>query len=407
MILDYFKLALRNLTRRKLRSWLTMLGIIIGITAVVSLIGMGEGLKVAITSQFGDLGTDKITVQASGGFGPPGTGVVKPLTTRNLDKLAKVNGVKVATGRLVRAGKLEFNDIAGFGFAVSMPDGDGRKLVETAFNIEAADGRLLRDGESGLLMMGNVFGENKAGFQKAMKAGDTVLLNDKKYTVAGILESQGNFIMDSAVFINEDDARELLEIPKDELDVIVVQINQDADSAVVSASIEKVMRKERDVRVGEEDFAVQTPEQVLEQVGSTLFAVQLFVYIIAGISIVVGGIGIMNTMFTSVIERTRDIGIMKSIGARNSAIFYLFFIESGLLGSVGGSLGAIFGVLLATLLSLAGRAALGVDLIQAHISPWLIIGSIGGSFLLGSLFGIIPAINASRLHPVDALRHKK
>jgi len=211
----------------------------------------------------------------------------------------------------------------------------------------------------------------------------------------------------TAVMMNDDDLRKLMEVPDDEYDVIALQVNPTADVAKVQEDIERVMRKERDVKVGEEDFQVQTPEQILDQVNSTLFAVQLFVYIIAGISIIVGGIGIMNTMFTSVIERTRDIGIMKSIGARNSSIFYLFFIESGLLGSVGGAIGAGLGVLLANGMALAGRIALGADLIQAKISPWLIIGSIGGAFILGSLFGIIPAVNASKLHPVDALRHKK
>jgi len=407
MVYAYFKLAVRNLARRRLRSWLTMIGIIIGITAVVSLVGMGQGLEVAITSQFGSLGTDKITVMASGGFGPPGTAVITPLTKDNLEKIEKINGVKVAAGRLVRPGKLEFNDIAGFGYAITMPDGDARKLAEEAFNLEAEDGRLLRDGDRGSIVVGSMHGEDKTGFGKAMVAGDKVLLNDEDFEILGILETQGNFLFDGAVLLNEQDLRDLMDIPDDELDVIALQVQPNADLTKVQEDIERLMRKERDVRVGEEDFEVQTPQQVLEQVGSTLFAVQLFVYIIAGISILVGGIGIMNTMFTSVVERTRDIGIMKSIGARNSAIFILFFIESGLLGSVGGAIGAGFGYLLSKGLALAGRAALGADLIQAHISPWLIFGSIFGSFLLGSIFGIIPAVNASKLHPVDALRHQK
>ncbi len=172
-------------------------------------------------------------------------------------------------------------------------------------------------------------------------------------------------------------------------------------------NIEKLMRKERDVDKGEEDFTVQTPQAVLAQVNSTLFAVQLFVYVIAAISILVGGIGIMNTMFTSVLERTKEIGIMKSIGARNSTIFSLFFIESGLIGSIGGILGAIIGISTAMGLAFVGRLALGSELIRADISIWLIVGSIFGAFLLGSIFGVIPAINASKLHPVDALRHTK
>jgi len=175
----------------------------------------------------------------------------------------------------------------------------------------------------------------------------------------------------------------------------------------VQENIERLMRKERDVKKGEEDFTVQTPQAVLAQVNSTLFAVQLFVYIIAAISIIVGGIGIMNTMFTSVLERTKEIGIMKSIGARNSTIFSLFFIESGLIGSIGGVIGAIIGISMAMGLAFVGRLALGSELIRADVSVWLVFGSIFGSFLLGSIFGVIPAIRASKLHPVDALRHNK
>ena len=222
-----------------------------------------------------------------------------------------------------------------------------------------------------------------------------------------IMKKQGSFIFDNIVLMNEDDLRRILNIPNDEYDIIVAQVQNNADILSVQEDIEKLMRKERDVKKGEEDFTVQTPQAILSQVNSTLFAVQLFVYIIAGISIVVGGIGIMNTMFTSVLERTREIGIMKSIGARNSSIFFLFFIESGLIGSIGGVIGAVLGTLISWGLAYAGRLALGVDLIQSEVSIWLVAGSIMGSFFMGSIFGLIPAIHASKLNPVDALRHAK
>ena len=138
-----------------------------------------------------------------------------------------------------------------------------------------------------------------------------------------------------------------------------------------------------------------------------MFAVQLFVYIIASISLIVGGIGIMTTMFTSVVERTKEIGIMKSIGARNNTIFVLFFIESGFLGMVGGIIGIILGASAAYGLASAGSALLGSNLIQAHLSLSVIIGSLIFSFILGSVFGTLPAHKASRMHPVDALRFVK
>ncbi len=407
MLKEYFIFSVENLRNRKLRSWLTMIGIVIGITAVVSLIGIGQGLKVAISSQFGDIGTDKLAVMASGGMGPPGTGVVTPLTKDNVKKIEQVNGVKNAVGRLTRNGKLVYNDHAAFGMVASMAEGDDRKLIEEALNLEAGKGRLLRDGDIKKTVLGSNLGEENAGFGKQIVVDSKVLIQDEEFKVIGILEKKGSFLIDNIVLVEEEDLREILDIPDDDMDVIAVQVHPNADIKAVQENIEKVMRKERDVKKGEEDFTVQTPQAVLAQVNSTLFAVQLFVYIIAAISIIVGGIGIMNTMYTAVVERTKEIGIMKSIGAKNSAIFSLFFIESGLIGSIGGIIGATIGISMAMGLAFVGRIVLGSDLIRAEISLGLVLGSILGSFLLGSIFGVIPAINASKLNPVDALSHTK
>ena len=407
MLKDYFIFSIKNLRNRRLRSWLTMFGIIIGITAVVSLISMGQGLKVAISLQFGNLGTDKLAVQASGGFGPPGTGVVKPLTKDNLEKINKVSGVKIAAGRLIRPGKLEHDNHVGFSYAASMPDGNARKLIQDAQSLKSESGRLLKDGDKGKVMIGNNLGQKDAGFGKQIVVGSRVIIEGMEFEVAGILKKLGSFILDNVVFMNEDDLRETLDILKEDYDIIVIQVQPNADISNVQRNVEKIMRKERNVKEGGEDFTVQTPQAILGQVNSTLFAVQLFVYIIAGISIVVGGIGIMNTMYTSVLERTRQIGIMKAIGARNSSIFSLFFIESGLIGSIGGLIGAAFGAGIAVGLAFVGRALLGVDMIRAEISIWLLISSVLGSFLLGSVFGILPAVKAAKLNPVDALRYSK
>ena len=384
-----------------------MIGIIIGIAAVVSLIGLGQGLEAAISSQFGSMGTDKLALQASSGFGPPGTGVVNYLSKQDLEKVKRVSGVKVAAGRLIRSGKLEFNNHATFGMATSMPDKESRGLVESALSLEAETGRLLVDGEKRKVMLGGNLGDENSGFEKQIRVGNTVSVQGVELEVIGILEKQGSFLTDNLVFINEDDLRDILDVPDEDYDVIAMQINKNADIKEVQENVEKLMRKERDVKKGEEDFTVQTPQAILGQVNSTLFAVQFFVYIIASISILVGGIGIMNTMFTSVLERTKEIGIMKSIGARNSSVFTLFFIESGLIGSIGGLIGASIGAGISIGLANVGRAALGADLIQAKIGLGLIFWAVFGSFILGSIFGIIPAMKASKLHPVDALRHEK
>lgn len=407
MIKDYFLIIFRNFSKRKLRGWLTILGILIGIAAVVALIGLGEGLREAINAQFGVLGTDIISVTASGGFGPPGSGVANPLTNEELEAIKEINGVEGAAGRLLESGKIVFNKKAGFSLVTSVPDGEDRKIIETAINLKAGKGRLLKDGDEGVAMLGIEFMKEDNVFGKPIRPGSKIQIQDKEFKVIGILERIGNLQVDTMIALNEDDFRDLFSIPEDEYDSIAVKFDQNLDVDEIESDIEKELRKIRDVEEGEEDFSVETPQSILKKVNSVILGIQIFVYLIAGISILVGGIGIMNTMYTTVVERTKEIGIMKAIGAKNSTIFSLFFIESGLLGAVGGGIGALFGFLIATGLVFAGRLALGTDLISAHITPQLIVGSILFAFIIGSSFGTIPAIRASRLNPVDAIRRIK
>jgi len=403
----YLKFSINNLKHRKLRSWLTMIGIFIGIAAVVALIGLGEGLRSAINSQFGFLGTDILSVTASGGFGPPGTGVVDPLTNKELDSIRRVQGVIGAGGRILESGKLKFNNQVGFGYAVSLPDGDDRKVMEHLMNMKAEKGRLLENGESGSVFLGANFAEEENGFGKAMLPGSKIEILDQEFKVIGIMEKKGSFQLDGAVFINENDLRELVDRPDNEYDIIAVQFDENSDVEKIESKIEKELRKIRNVKEGEEDFSVETPQSALESVNSILLGIQIFVYIIASISLLVGGIGIMNTMYTAVVERTKEIGIMKSIGSTNSTIFTLFFIESGFLGSIGGVIGALLGFLLAYGLAFIGQIALGSDLISAKIGPSLIIGAILFSFTIGTFFGTLPAYQASKLNPVESLRSAK
>ncbi|MBT4351739.1 ABC transporter permease [archaeon] len=406
MLIDFVKISLNSLRYRKLRSWLTMLGIFIGIAAVVSLIGMGEGLRVAISGQFGFLGPDIFSVQASGLnlAGPPGSNTVNPLADDLYKKIEGLNGVEASFNRHIESGTLEYNDIQSIGMALSVPSGENRKAVETMLNLEVESGRLLKDGDNKRIILGNGFKDDKI-FGKGVSSGDRVLLSGETYTVIGILEKKGSFIFDQSVIINEET---LLDQFGDDgtTDLIAVKVKDVKNIEKVMEDVEKILRKERDVDLGEEDFVVASPQQAIESLNSTLFAVQLFVYIIASISLIVGGIGIMNTMYTAVIERTKEIGIMKAIGARNSTIFTLFFIESGFLGFVGGLIGILLGLGIANGMSFIGRQALGSELIQASISAELLIGSMLFSFILGTFFGVMPAIQAAKMHPVDALRSK-
>ena len=407
MISDYFKLAIRNIRNRRLRSWLTMIGIFIGIAALVSLISLGEGLRTAIDSQFSFLGTDIVTVTASGGFGPPGTGVTNPLTDKELNEIKRTKGIEGAAGRIIESGRIAFNEKASITLIGSMPDNEDRKLVESALTLEAQKGRLLKDGERSKVVLGHDFLQKDNGFDKPITPGSKVIIQDKKFTVVGILEKKGNFQLDKSIFMNEEDMRPMFNRSNNEYDFMAAKFDENINLEQLTQNLEKNLRKVRDVKEGEEDFSVDTPQSIIKTVGSILLGVQIFIYIIASISLLVGGIGIMNTMYTSVVERTKEIGIMKSIGAKNSTIFTLFFLESGFLGAFGGLIGVIIGAGVAIGLSKIGSAILGSNLISAEITPLLVIGAFLFSFLLGALFGTLPAIQASKLSPVDALRHIK
>ena len=370
---DHLLLAFRSLVRRKLRSWLTMIGIFIGIAAVVSLIGLGEGLRVAITSQFGFLGPDVLSVQASGlNFaGPPGTASPNPLKDDLPDKLSRITGVEAAFGRYIASGTLEFADKKGFSMIGSVPSGTDRSVFERVTNLNAVQGRLLKDSDHARIVVGNNFMKQDNGFDRPVQIGDRLLLNKKPFEVVGILESKGSFIFDDIVLMNEDDILDGFRKDDGTMNLIAIK---------------------------------ESPEKTLESLNSTLFAVQLFVYIIASISLLVGGIGIMNTMYTSVLERTKEIGIMKSIGAKNKTIFSLFAIESGLLGTVGGIIGILLGLAISNGFAAVGKLALGTDLIRVETSPFLLIGALLFSFCIGFAAGVFPAMRAASLKPVDALR---
>ena len=376
MISDYVKLALGNLRHRGLRSWLTLLGIFIGITAVVALISLGNGLKMAVNSQFGVSSTEVITIQAGGiGFaGPPGSGDVNALTIDDLKEIQKISSVERAVRRNIPPGKLEFNDVAIFGLATNIPDGEDRNFVHDTLELEPEVGRLLKDGDTNKVFLGYNFYVDKVGLGKAIRAGDTILLQDQRFVVAGISVKKGSFIFDNIVYVNEEPLKNLMGYG-DEVDIIIVQVKDKDLMEKTKIDIEKVLRRTRDVKVGEEDFEVSTPEAALSTVNGVLGGVQAFIVIIASLSILVGALGIVNTMTTSVLERKKEIGIMKSIGATNYQIFIQFFVESGLLGLVGGIVGVVFGTIIGFVGTQGINAFIGSELVpEINLPPAVLIG---------------------------------
>jgi len=404
MAFDYLILALKNLKHRGIRSWLTLLGIFIGITAVVALIGLGNGLEAAVSAQFGISSTEIITVQAGGlnAYGPPGSGAVNKLTNDDVEAIERLSSVKVAIPRIITNGKMEYNDVVVFGMAASVPSGVKRKTAYEVLDSDVEVGRLLKDGDTNKIMLGYNFGLPDKIFEKPVIVGKTVLIQDEKFIVVGILEKSGSAIFDNVVMINEDPLRDLMDYG-DDVDVIAVQVRSEDVMVRGKEDIEKLLRQRRNVDEGEEDFEVSTPESMMETVNGILGGVQAFIVIIASISILVGALGIVNTMTTSVLERRKEIGIMKAIGGTNWQVFLQFFFESGLLGLIGG----LVGIILGTLISAAGIIGInnfiGSDM-GVTVDFVLIISALLGSFIVGATAGIVPAMNAAKQDPVEALR---
>jgi len=199
--------------------------------------------------------------------------------------------------------------------------------------------------------------------------------------------------------------RNFFDIPE-RVDWIVVQADAGSDVKEVAKRVELKLMDARGVTEKTKDFSVLTPEELLGSFQSILNIVTAFLAGIAAISLLVGGIGIANTMYTSVIERTKEIGTMKSIGAQNKDILLIFLIESGMLGFVGGVIGVLLGIGASNIISSIATNALGSDLLQAVAPLWLILGCLGFGFVVGALSGVLPARQASKTNVVDALRYE-
>jgi putative ABC transport system permease protein len=401
---DYFVLALGNLKHRGVRSWLTILGVFIGIAAVVALITLGNGLREVITDQFSTLSTDKLTIlNAETGMGPPGSTAITKLNEHDVEVINKVNGVDETIPRLLRVVKMEFNKNVNFGYLRDLPNNlEQSKIVFENLNVKLESGRMLKIDDNNKIILGADIAKEST-FGKEIKVGNNLLINEKSFEIVGILKTASSFHINGAVMMNEKDMKGLLNI-KEECDTIMVQVDDEKEIEGVAERIKDALRKDRKEKVGEEDFSVQTPLQAISGVNTILDIINLIVAGIAAISLIIGGMGIANTMYTSVLERTKEIGIMKSIGAKNKEVLYIFIIESGLLGLIGGVIGAVLGIGLAFGISAIANLAFDAEILKVTLEYPLIFGSIAFAFIIGLLSGLMPSFQASKLKPVDALR---
>lgn len=404
---DYLKLALEGITHRKVRSWLTMIGVFIGIMAVVTLISLGQGLQKYIDYQFEQIGGDRILVTPGGGgftTGPPGGSLTSAkLGDDDLNVVKKTRGVETAIGLVTQTESVGYNNKNKFLSVVGIPtDPEYLPFLREFEYAKVGKGTYLKKGDRYKAIVGPATGKDVFG--KDLGVGSKITVGGVEFAVVGLSEETGNPAINQRVIIPQDVAKELFG-KEDDYAMMGVKVQKGFEPSEVAERINERLRKLRGVKEDEEDFSVQTFENIIASFRMVLNMLTVVLSGIAAISLVVGGIGIMTTMYTSVLERTRQIGIMKSIGARNFDVLMIFMMESGILGLLGG----IMGIILGFAASFVGEYVVrtyGIPEYSLYAGPDLIAGALVFSICVGCASGYFPARRASLMKPVDALRYR-
>jgi len=391
MLSDYFLLAINSITHRKLRSWLTIIGIIIGIASIVALISLSLGLKATVEEQFRAFGSDRILI-SSRGFQGPGT-ISEGLTDKDVETIEKLGDFETVSPGIALLGEVRFNNQVKFPMIFGSKN--SKEILESTTDLE--NGRYMENDDKFGAVVGS--GVAKELFDKEIRLKNKIEINGKQFRVMGILKPIGNQQDDNTIYIPIDTFREIFG-KTDEVGFIATKVKAGADIKLLQKKVERALERAR----GDENFQVITPEQILEQINQVLGVIQTVLVGIATISLIVGAVGITNSMYTTVLERTRDIGIMKAIGAKNSHILLIFLIESGLMGIVGGFFGVILGTFISFGVSEFSTRA-GFKLLFEINMPLIIFGLLF-AFFVGMISGVLPAYQASKLKPVDALRYE-
>lgn len=404
MIWENIKMAGRSIAGNKLRTLLTMLGIIIGVGAVSAVIAIGNGVKASIADQATSLGTNLIQVNPGQGFTEEGGGGAasfasalgtSTLTERDVETIRGIEGVAaVAPAMLVSGapsvdGKISKNAIT---FATT---GDYDEAVKT----DLENGHFLDNDQDNQVVLGSKVAEELFGGLDVI--GKQVTIRNQEFTIVGVtkkVENEGVSFgpgLDSAVYISFDDGKGFNNGTANINEIEVKAENQD-DIGAVKDRIREAIKDNHD---GETDFSVSDAAEQLKVFDSIFAVLTSFVAAIASISLLVGGIGIMNIMLVSVTERTREIGLRKAIGATSGMVLSQFLVEAVVLTVLGGMLGLGF----AWLLGLIMNATAGIEPV---FTAGAVITAFGISTAIGIIFGIAPAIKAARMKPIDALRYE-
>jgi len=414
--IDSFIIAIRSLFANKLRSALTMLGIIIGIGAVIAIMAGGRGMETYVTSTLEELGTDVLYVQPVNPDAP-GAAAMSPmfatpsLTLDDAEAIARIPSVLGVAPTNENFVKLTFGDET----IASVIEGTTPEFAE-AFGSEIASGQFISErnvaSRDSVVVLGSDTAEDLFGDEDPV--GQKIKINEKRFTVIGVLAPKGGamlgFSLDELVVVPITTYQTRLFTQRtpsgeDAVQSIGVLVSGPEVMDDVKADIKTTLRQRHRIDEDEkDDFSIVSMEQMIGIFSDITGVVSIFLAFIASIGLLVASIGIMNIMLVSVTERTREIGIRKAVGAKRRDILVQFLLEAATLSLVGGAAGIALGWTIASAISVIARLA-GFP-IQATLSPLHVITAVTVSVIIGLVSGIYPALRAARLNPIDALHYE-
>ncbi|MBI5944132.1 MAG: ABC transporter permease [Chloroflexi bacterium] len=409
--------AIESLNGNKMRSGLTVLGIVIGVAAVIAMLAVGNGAQASITGSISSIGTNLLFVFSGAAEGPPGGpgsgrsgNNNRPLTLADADAIADPFAAP-SVGMVAPA--IQGNGTLTFGGEKSTSTISGvTPSYSTVRNLELAEGEFLNEehmlGRMSVVVLGPETAEAIFGHADGV-VGETIRIEGQPFRVIGVLVAKGGGAFgseDNAAYIpfTTAQARLIKRDSRDEIDVLFVQATTAESVVQASDEISNILRQRHRTPIGADDFTVFTQQDFLKTFETITGVLTIFLGGIAGISLLVGGIGIMNIMLVSVTERTREIGLRKALGARKKDILLQFLTESSLLSLIGGIIGIMFGWLIAFAV---GKVATATgNNFTPIVGTDAIILSTSFSAIIGLFFGIYPASRAANLEPVEALRYE-
>ena len=402
-IKEYIKIAIRSLRKRRLRSWLTMIGVVIGVFLIMSLLSLSEGIKTAVMTQLRMMGKDLIMIMP-GEITDIATMMIGglELTDDDIKAIEKAEGVEAVIPMSYKGIAMRYQGEKRTVLVAGIPLEEGLDILKSDMGYELVEGHWPIPGKReifvGFLVPKDVF--------PGMKVETQVTLRGKQFEVTGVLKSVGSKQDDSMIYVDLDIYREITgEREGTQMAMAKVKPGYSADEVV--ENIKESLEENRKRKKGEDlpPYTVISSEKMADIVGNIMGLIQVAIFGFASIAIVVGAIGIMNTMYTSVHDRIKEIGIMKAVGAKNKTIVLIFLIESGIFGLAGGLGGIVLGLGLAKIVEIYAQSQY-FFMLKASITPQLILFGLTFSFLVGCIAGYLPARSASKLNPVDALRYE-